>query len=153
MYKKEFVRKVAKYLRETDKKKRVTTPRHTFNISDAQGNHKEFVVKSSDREYIFNIEDVENVIDACMEIALEALQNGDPISIAGFGTLGVKMRKGRKGLKGINTDEKYDIPDTYYPKFTFGKGPLLAAKLYQLSLNDIKEETPYYDDKEYLEGS
>jgi len=51
----------------------------------------------------------------------DALQKGDKVSIVGFGTFGVAMRKARKG-RNPKTGQEIKIAAKKAPKFTPGKG-------------------------------
>ena len=134
MNKKEFVRKVAEVLRDSDIRKPVSSPRHVFHISDDEGNSKDFVVKQSDKNVLFTVVDIENIVDACLTVISNSLENGDSLSIRGFGTLGLRYRKGRK-MKDTN-GEWIECPPGFVPKFSFGNDLKRSARLYEVSVQD-----------------
>lgn len=143
MNKRELVCKVAEVMRSNGIKKTVKLPRQVFTISDNEGNSKEFIVKKSDKLVNLNIEDVTNVIDACIAVIEDSLKNGEHVSVHGFGSLGLHYRKPRK-TKRIDTGEDVDVPGRFVPKFTYGNELRLAANIYEASLSDILTETVEY---------
>lgn len=135
MNKAELAKRVTTKVRDLGLRKPVTSPRHVFHISDDSGNSKDFVIKQKDRSVIYTIDDVNNILDACIDVIKDALVHGDDINIRGFGTLGLKYRKARSTLK-IETGEPITIDARYIPKFSFGSDLRMCAKLYELSLAD-----------------
>ena len=77
------------------------------------------------------------MVDACMLVIEESLKQGEEIAIQGFGSLSLKHRAARK-TKHPDTGEDIDIEARYVPKFNFGKNLRVAAKLYELSLDENK---------------
>ncbi|MFZ7130978.1 MAG: HU family DNA-binding protein [Eubacteriales bacterium] len=64
--------------------------------------------------------DNEKVLNALVESITEQLQNGDKISLVGFGTFEVKERAERKG-RNPKTMEELVIPASKAPTFKAGK--------------------------------
>lgn len=64
--------------------------------------------------------DNEKVLNALVEAITEQLQNGDKISLVGFGTFEVKERAERKG-RNPKTMEELIIPASKAPTFKAGK--------------------------------
>ncbi|GAB4266698.1 MAG: HU family DNA-binding protein [Deferrisomatales bacterium] len=60
-------------------------------------------------------------LDCFTETVTESLQEGDKVTLVGFGTFSVSERKGRKG-RNPRTGEEIDIPGGKSPKFKAGKG-------------------------------
>lgn len=139
MNRRDFVKDVCSYLRANNISKPISVPKQVFHISDDEGNKKDFSVKKTDKNVIFTFEDVDAILEACLEIAKNALRSGDNISFRGFGTLGLNYRKPRK-TKQIGTDTDVVIDGRYVPKFVFGNDLRLCAKLYELSLDDHASE-------------
>lgn len=81
-------------------------------------------------------------MDACIYVVQEALKRGEPISISGFGTLGLNYRKPRV-VKHPDTDKNVYVNGRYVPKFTFGNDLRMCAKIYELSLDDKISESTY----------
>lgn len=133
MYKKEFISKVAEMLRVNDVRKPVPIKKHVFNITDDEGNVASFSVKKQDKEVLYTVSDVTNIVDACMSVILDTLKRGDEVNIKGFGCLRLKYRKARK-TKDPNTGEWCDVAARYTPKLYIGNDMRIAAKLYELSL-------------------
>lgn len=135
MNRKEFVRRITAVMRENDIKKPVSFPKQVLHISDDEGNTKDFIVKKSDKNIAYTIDDIEAMMDACLYVTEEALKHGEHISIHGFGTLALHHRKART-TKHPDTGELVDVEARYVPKFTFGNDLRLCAKIYELSLTD-----------------
>lgn len=147
MNKRQLVSRVAEVMRLNNIRKQVLVPKKVLHISDDDGNHKDFIVKSADKNVLFSVDDVENILDAIIQVVEESLKVGEPVTIQGFGTLGLKYRKAR-ATKQVGTDEWIDVAARYVPKFSFGNDLRMAAKLYELSLDDLKlnEPLPIFSD-------
>ena len=135
MNRNEFVRRVTSVMRENDIRKPVSSPKQVFHISDDEGNSKDFVVRKTDKKVIFTIDDVEAVVDACLSVIADSLKRGEEISFRGFGSLGLKYRKPR-ATKKPGSEEWVEVTARYIPKFNFGNDLRMAAKMYELSLQD-----------------
>lgn len=146
MNKKEFASRVAEALRENNMRKPVSIKKHTFHISDDEGNSADFHIKQRDRDVIYTVDDTTNVIDACIAVIIDALKNGEDIDIRGFGKLGLHYRAARR-TKEPNTDKLVDVDARYVPKFFFGNDLRMAARLYELSHpSDENSEPEEVDD-------
>lgn len=141
MNRKGLVRGIAAFLRDNNIRKPVAIPKKTLHISDDDGNVKDIVIKGMDKQAPFTVDDVETIIDTCLYVIQESLKKGEPVTIQGFGSLGLKYRKARSTKK-IGTTERQEIPGRYVPKFSFGNDLRVCAKLYELSLNDVRDEEP-----------
>jgi DNA-binding protein HU-beta len=60
------------------------------------------------------------VITAAIETIMEAVSNGDKVTLVGFGTFEPRERKAREG-RNPKTGEKMTIPATRVPAFSAGK--------------------------------
>lgn len=149
MNRKEFVRSITSYLKNNNLRKAVSLPKQIFHISDNEGNTKDFIVRKTDKTVLYTVEDIEAILDACIYVISDSLKRGEPISIRGFGTLGLKYRKPR-ATKKLGTDEWIDIDARYIPKFSFGNDLRMCAKLYELSLEDksVNEPLPVFNDSD-----
>ena len=141
MNKKELTRRVASVMREKSIRKPVSIPKQVFHISDDDGNKKDFVIRKTDKTVMFTTEDVEAIIDTCIEVIEDALAHGEHVSVHGFGQLGLKYMKART-LKQVGTGEPVTAEAHYIPKFSFGKDLRLSAKMYEMSLEDLNINTP-----------
>lgn len=141
MNKKDLISRAAEVLRNNDIRKPVSTPKQVFHISDDDGNHKDFVVRQTDKAVLYNSSDVAAILDACLAVVEDAIKHGEDISIHGFGTLGVHQRAART-TKHPETGETVEVCARYVPKFSFGNNLRMAAKLYELSLQDSHREFP-----------
>ena len=145
MKKKDLISRTAEILRKSNIRKPISMPKQVFHISDEEGNHKEFVIRKTDKTVMYNANDVAAIIDACMLAIEDAVKHGEEVYIHNFGTLSVNKRAAT-AVKRLDTGEKMSIAEHYVPKFTCGKSLRLAAKLYGLSLKDSKEPFPEYSD-------
>lgn len=148
MNRKELVRNVSNVLRKNNIKKPIHTQKQVLHISDDDGNTKDFMIKKSDTNVVFTIDDIDAIIDACICVIQDALKHGDDVSIRGFGSLGLHYRKART-TKHPTTGEAVDVESRYVPKFVSGNGLKMCAKIYELSIEEKLRELPSLrDDKE-----
>lgn len=143
MNKKDLISKAAEVLRSNNIRKPVSTPKQVFHISDDDGNQKDFVVKKTDKTVLYNTADVAAILDACLSVVEDAIKHGEEVSIHGFGTLGVHQRAARMA-KHPETGEAVKVNARYVPKFSFGNNLRMAAKVYELSLDDFKDLPPIH---------
>ena len=71
--------------------------------------------------------DAQAVVDCVLSSITKALENGDSVSLVGFGTFKVAKRKARKG-RNPQTGEEIDIAASKVPKFVAGKALKEAVK-------------------------
>lgn len=138
MNKKDLIGRATEALRNNNIRKPVSTPKRVFHISDDDGNRKDFVVRQTDRSVLYNTNDVAVILDACLSVVEDAIKHGEDVSIYGFGTLGVHKRAARQ-TKHPDTGETVEVSARYVPKFSFGNALRMAAKLYELSLDDFDD--------------
>ena len=139
MNKRDYVSVVASRLREEGMRKVISLGKYRLYVSDDEGKQVHFDVNQEDKSVLYTIEDVTRILDACVSVAEDLLKKGESIQIKGFGTLGVQRRAATR-VKAPGTDDWYDIPPTYVPKFQCGQSLRIAAKLYELSLREAKEK-------------
>ncbi len=139
MNKKDLISRVSSVLQSNGVSKKISTPKQVFHISDNEGNHKDFIIRKTDKEVNFNSSDIGAIIDACLIVIEDSLKRGEEISIHGFGTLGLHHRAARK-TKRVGTDDWVEIKARYVPKFVSGNNLKLAAKIYELSLQDSSSQ-------------
>lgn len=60
------------------------------------------------------------VLSAAIEAIMEAVSEGDKVTLVGFGSFERRERKAREG-RNPKTGEKMDIPATQVPAFSAGK--------------------------------
>lgn len=145
MNRRDFTRRVTDILRDNKIKKPVSIKKQVFHISDDEGNSKDFIIKKTDKDVIYTINDVDSIIEACLTALKECLKQGDPITFKGIGSLGLKYRKERS-TKIVGTDTPVIIAGHYVPKFSFGEELRLCAKLYELSLKDRFDDLSIQDE-------
>ena len=139
MNKKELSSRVAEVLRANNIRKPVSVKKQTFHITDEDGNTADFHIKQQDKNVLYTVDDTANVIDACIAVILDAIKNGEEISIKGFGSLGLHYRAARR-TKEPNSGEWCEIEARYIPKFSYGNDLRMAARLYELSHAETKQE-------------
>lgn len=150
MNRKELVRRVASVMRENNIRKPVSSPKHVFHITDDEGNSKDFIIKKTDKSVLFTVDDVEAVINTCIDVIMDAIRQGESISVKGFGTLALHYRKARSTIH-PETGEPVIVADRYIPKFTYGKQLRMCARVFELSLNEGESYNEPTIDEE-LEG-
>ena len=64
---------------------------------------------------------VEEVINAFLDLIIEKLSMGDKINLSGFGAFEARDRKGRAGVNPRNPQEHIEIPTVRVAKFRAGK--------------------------------
>lgn len=143
MNKAEFVQRIAATMRENNIRKPISAQKQVFHISDDEGNKSDFVIRKTDRTVMFTIDDVRNVIDACIAVIEDAMRHGEPIAIHGFGTLALHYRKARR-TKHPETGEEVYIADRYVPKFSYGKDLRMCARMFELDLEKEQREPSNY---------
>lgn len=151
MNKKELASRVVELLRVNDARKPVKIKKHNFTITDEDGNEATFAVKRRDKNVLYTVDDVTNVIDACIATALDSIKRGEEINIRGFGCLGLRYRQARR-TKRPDDGEWCEIEAHYIPKFLSGNDLKAAARIYD---TNRREAEKYKDEMEvYLnEGS
>ncbi|MEH1777139.1 HU family DNA-binding protein [Nostoc sp.] len=60
------------------------------------------------------------ILTAALEAIIEAVANGDKVTVVGFGSFDPRDRAAREG-RNPKTNEKMDIPATRVPGFSAGK--------------------------------
>lgn len=141
MNKKEFISRVTDALRENNMRKPVSIKKHTFHITDDEGNVANFHIKQQDKNVIYTVDDTANVIEACLAVITDAIKNGEEICFKGFGTLGLHYRAARR-TKEPNSGEWCDVAARFVPKFSYGNDLRMAARLYEISMSErISEDT------------
>ena len=153
MNKKELASKAAELLRINDIRKPVKIKKHTFCITDEDGNKADFSVKRADKQVLYTNDDVNNIIDACITVILDSIKRGEEINIRGFGVLGLHYRAARR-TKQPGTDDWYEVDARYVPKFFYGNDLRKAAILYDLSRNEkdaLADRFPDFEDEEFVE--
>lgn len=146
MNRKELVRRIAAVMRDNGIRKPISSPKQVFHISDDEGNTKDFVVKKTDKDVLFTIDDIESMVDTCIYVIEDALKHGDSVSIRGFGALGLHHRKAR-ATKHPTTGEPVEVEARYVPKFVFGNDLRLCAKMFELSLDEKGVNSPMPNDE------
>lgn len=141
MNREELMGRITAVLKDKQIRKPVRSQKSAFRISDTDGNAQDFVVVSPQKTVMYNADDVRVIIDACLQIIEESLCRGETVSIKGFGSLGLKYREKRRTKK-PGTEEWVDIEGHYVPKFTCGNTLRMAARVYQMSLDDAKGNIP-----------
>lgn len=149
MTKKDIISAAASILRERDVRKPVSVKKHSFMISDMEGNQAEFNIKQQDKMVIYTAEDVEAILDACLEAIADGLRHGEQITFRGFGIWRLHYRKARR-TKDPFYGKEVEVEARYVPKFIFGKDLRMAARSYELLLKD-EENAPKLPDPIYDE--
>lgn len=139
MKKKDLINRTTEILRDNDIRKPISMPKQVFHISDEEGNHKDFIIRKTEKAVHYNSHDVAAIIDACLAAVEDAIKHGEEVYIHNFGTFNVNLRAATT-VKRVDNGEETNIDAHYVPKFTCGKSLRLAAKLYELSLGDSNSD-------------
>lgn len=70
----------------------------------------------------------EQFLEAFEGIVMNALKDGQEVTIAGFGTFSARTRSARMGVNPRNPTQKIQVPEVRVPKFKAGKGLKDALK-------------------------
>lgn len=81
-------------------------------------------------KYNFTKSAASEVIDTFTSIILENMENGNTVSIRGFGCFDMSMRAARS-CPNPQTGERCDIPEHWVPKFHPGRGMRFAVKKWE----------------------
>jgi DNA-binding protein HU-beta len=90
-------------------------------------NKAELAVKLADRMSLPK-KSAEDFIAYLEEIITHTLQDGDEVTIAGFGTFSARTRTARMGVNPRRPQEKIHVPEVRVPKFKAGKALKDALK-------------------------
>lgn len=138
MNKKGLVESIYNKLKEANYRKTFVAPRHTFHVSDDDGNCCDFNVRQVDKSVAFSQKDVSAFLDAYVDAVEEALKNGEEVFLYGFGSFAPHYRSGRTttmpGLPG-----EFTVESCYVPRFAPGRRLKLATKLWGVSKEDSKD--------------
>ena len=138
MNKKELINKITDVLSENDFRKPISAQKKVLHISDDFGNCSDFVIKKSETGLLLTTRDITAVLDAAIAVIEDSIKHGEEINIHGFGSLGLKFRAARQ-TKHPDTGNVVNIEAHYIPKFDFGNRLKVAAKVYEMSLDDRGE--------------
>ena len=72
--------------------------------------------------------DVEETINAFLDLIIEKLSLDEKINLTGFGAFEVKARKGRRGVNPRNPGQEIQVPTVRVAKFRPGKTLKQAVK-------------------------
>lgn len=90
-------------------------------------NKAELALKLADRMSIPK-KVAEDFIEYFEELVTRTLQDGDEVTIAGFGTFSARTRTARMGVNPRKPQEKIQVPEVRVPKFKAGKALKDALK-------------------------
>lgn len=138
---KELISRISAIMREQGLRKHVPIPKHEFYLSDNEGITKTITIKEQKRDVLYTAEDVEAVIDTALKVVESILKNGEELSIAGYGVLGLKYRKARS-TKNVENGEPIDIRAQYVPSFKFGARLKKCANIYLSMLEEKNMNVP-----------
>ena len=150
MVKKDLVSRTTELLHERDVRKPVSIPKRKFYISNEEGKTASFPVKEEDKLVMYTKQDVEAILDACIQIILDALKHGEEIVLHGIGRLCLRYHKDTK-VKNVLNGEYMDVKGHYYPKLIFGNDLKRCAQVYEQSMADsalLKQTDPIWPEED-----
>ena len=130
MKRKELISRATAILHEKDVRKTVPAIKTKLRILDEEDNESHFIVKAERKGYLLNEDDVDAVLGALLQAALDALRVGDKISLYGIGTLAPRRMAPHKVVMVDGSGEKM-LGERFLPKFTPGKYIRMALKAYE----------------------
>ena len=159
IYKKELVELITNRLIEREAYKTTYARKDTFYVSDKEGNMAEFVVRRPGSQLQFVREDVDNMIEAFMDVVEDILREGNAVYLRNFACLYPHYRKPRTAIH-PQTKKRVPVPGIWVPKLDAYNRLRTATKLYQLSLEnpsnfddiDISEYEDIEDEFDEEEG-
>ena len=137
MNKQALINKVTETLRNNNIRKPISTPKQVFHISDDEGNQSDFAIKKPDKKILYNTNDVSVIVETCLSVIEDAIKRGEKVYLHGFGIFDVHKRAARQ-TKHPDTGDVVYVQERYVPKFSFGNNLRMAAKVYELSLEESK---------------
>ena len=136
MNKKELIAATVNLLKENNIRKPVALASETFRVTqESTGDDVAFTVRREDKEILYTQKDVQNVLDALLCLAEDAVKRGESIGIRGFGTLETKHVAARR-VREPNEEIWHDIPECFRPRFRPGFQLLAAARAHGLLIDD-----------------
>lgn len=135
MTKAELIDAVYTLLKESNIRKPVAVPKQQFTITDDEGNSRMFTVKRKDREALYTMVDVRNIINMMINVIVDSMQHGIPIYLPRIGTLCVQYREASK-VRIPGSRQWADIPAHYVPKMNFSEAMRDAARIYEAYISE-----------------
>lgn len=140
MRKEDLIRRITDVMIENGTRKSVSFPKHTFHISDDDGNVEDFVVKQSDKMVRYTAKDVRTIIDTCIYVIKESLKSGEGLVINGICSLDLIYKKPLP-VKNIHDGKKIIIPGHYAPKIVAGPELKRCVQVYEQRMKDEAANT------------
>lgn len=106
-----------------------------LTVSDENGNSATFTVDRKDKQMMFTIKDVGNILDALLAVITDALRHGEKVSMWGFGSFEIRKTKEHR-VREPDAEIWHTIPSQYRPKFTSGFNLSAAVRSYGLQEDD-----------------
>lgn len=88
------------------------------------------LINQLNEEYGYTKKSATEFVDDFLELMVKNIEEGNTISIYGFGVFDIIKRKARN-VKDIKTGERIDIPEHWVPKFYPGRRINIAVKKWQ----------------------
>ncbi len=90
---------------------------------------------------------VETVVETMLDTVVRALQQGEEVSLTGFGKFSARTRSARMGVDPQNPTQKIQIPAVVVPKFKAGKAlkDSLKHSGQSIASNETPSESPPTD--------
>lgn len=82
--------------------------------------NKSELVRTISEQASVTVKDAENMVNAFMDAATEALKKGEEVSLIGFGSFSVAMHAARTA-RNFKTKEIINVPESKTVKFKVGK--------------------------------
>lgn len=135
-----LISKVTELLEQRDIRKRVPAKKTTLHITDDEGNHSNFIVRKTERGYLYNSNDISAILEAIIDVVEDTVKQGEEVSIQGFGSLALYY-KAKRQVSHPKTGELCTVDAHYVPKFVAGKNLQIAAKVFDGRESDFTPDT------------
>lgn len=119
-------------------RKPVSALRSVLHISDDTGQSHDFIIRKPATALLYCKKDITKIVDACLDVIVDAMQRGEDIAFYSFGKIGIHYRAARDTIH-PRTKQPVHIDERYTVKFFPGGELKRAAKLYSLNLKEQEE--------------
>lgn len=137
MNKSELITQVTSLLKDNEIGKRVKMPAQTFCITDGEGASKIFKVQPKDKLIMFTADDIGTILDAFIYTVVNTLSENESVNIRSILELSLTHVKPAHRMN-FATGKVEAVPGHYKVKAKVGKDLNVAAKRYEMYLNDKK---------------
>lgn len=127
--------------------KNVSVPKQTIQITQPDGRLSTITVADEQNISVdYSAQDIASIMDICLDVIKDAIGNGEPVSIRGFGSLRLHYRAERQ-VRHPHTGERVAVAGRFVPKFDYGSELVQCAQKFEQQL-PVNNTTVFHDDDE-----